>query len=148
MLEQRIRVASEALARSLNRRTFLRQTGSAVVSGVAAWRLARFRIKSGARCCSKRERSPSYPQSVARLPAHTATQVAVTLVVAMERIAISTFTMGKCCRARSTTRTTMWVAGPRAAGPAAIAIVEAQLAAAQSILAPPSLWLNRVISDS
>jgi len=35
MLEQRIRTVSEALARGINRRTFLRHTGTAVVSGVS-----------------------------------------------------------------------------------------------------------------
>jgi hypothetical protein len=36
MLEQRIKVASEALARAMDRRTFLRRTGGTVVSGVTA----------------------------------------------------------------------------------------------------------------
>jgi hypothetical protein len=36
MLEQRVRSVSEALARGMNRRTFLRRAGSAVTSGVAA----------------------------------------------------------------------------------------------------------------
>jgi len=36
MLEQQVRIVSETLARAVNRRTFLRQVGSTVVSGVAA----------------------------------------------------------------------------------------------------------------
>jgi hypothetical protein len=36
MLEQRIRVISEALARGLDRRTFLRRTGGTIVAGVTA----------------------------------------------------------------------------------------------------------------
>jgi hypothetical protein len=36
MLEQRIRIISEGLARSIDRRAFLRRTGSAVASGMAA----------------------------------------------------------------------------------------------------------------
>jgi hypothetical protein len=36
MLEQKVRVLSEALARGVDRRTFLRRAGGAIVSGVAA----------------------------------------------------------------------------------------------------------------
>jgi hypothetical protein len=49
MLEQRIKVASEALARAMNRRTFLRQTGTAMASGMTAVALGSLLSTSSAR---------------------------------------------------------------------------------------------------
>jgi hypothetical protein len=61
MLEQRIRVVSEALARSLNRRTFLRQTGTAVVSGVAALALGSVFSSSPANAAAQKGEQPFIP---------------------------------------------------------------------------------------
>jgi hypothetical protein len=52
MLEQRIRFVSEALARTIDRRVFLRRTGSAVVSGVTALALGSVLSTSTARAAA------------------------------------------------------------------------------------------------
>ena len=52
MLEQRIRFVSEALARTVNRRTLLRRASSAVVSGVAALALGSVLSTSPARAAA------------------------------------------------------------------------------------------------
>jgi hypothetical protein len=52
MLEQRIRFASEALARTINRRTLLQRAGSVVVSGVAALALGSVLSASPARAAA------------------------------------------------------------------------------------------------
>jgi hypothetical protein len=61
MLEQRIRIVSEALARAVNRRTFLRQTGSAVVSGVAALALGSILSSSTAKASAQKGKGPLVP---------------------------------------------------------------------------------------
>ncbi len=61
MLEQRIRIVSEALARTVNRRTFLRQTGSAVVSGVTALAMGHLIATSPASAAVKKPKVPSVP---------------------------------------------------------------------------------------
>lgn len=48
MIEQRIKVVSEALARAMNRRVFLRRAGTGVVSGVTALALGSVLSKSSA----------------------------------------------------------------------------------------------------
>jgi hypothetical protein len=48
MLEQRIRVFSESLARTVDRRTFLRRTGSSIAAGVAALAMGSVLTKSQA----------------------------------------------------------------------------------------------------
>jgi len=48
MIEQRIKVVSEALARAMNRRVFLRQAGTGVVSGVTTIELGSMLSKSTA----------------------------------------------------------------------------------------------------
>ncbi len=61
MFEQRIRIVSEALARNINRRTFLRQTGSAVVSGVAALALGSIYTTSTAKASAPKGKGPFVP---------------------------------------------------------------------------------------
>jgi hypothetical protein len=61
MLEQRIRIVSEALARAVNRRTFLRQTGSVVVSGVTALAMGHLLATNPARAAVKKPMVPSVP---------------------------------------------------------------------------------------
>lgn len=61
MLEHRIRIVSEALARAVNRRTFLRQTGSAVVSGVAALALGSILSSSPAQAAAQKGKGPFIP---------------------------------------------------------------------------------------
>jgi hypothetical protein len=61
MLEQRIRVVSEALARTMNRRTFLRQTGTAVASSVTALALGSILSTSAARASAPKAKGPLVP---------------------------------------------------------------------------------------
>jgi hypothetical protein len=61
VLEQRIKVISETLARAVDRRTFLRQTGTAVVSGVTALALGSLLSTSPARA-AVRGVAPAPPQ--------------------------------------------------------------------------------------
>jgi hypothetical protein len=61
MLEQRIRIVSESLARAVNRRTFLRQVGGAVVSGVAALALGPTLTSSRAWAAAPKGNKPVIP---------------------------------------------------------------------------------------
>jgi len=49
MFERKVRIASEALARGMSRRTFLRRTGSVVVTGVTALAVGSLLPKGAAR---------------------------------------------------------------------------------------------------
>jgi len=61
MLEQRIKVISESFARAVNRRTFLRQAGTAVVSGVAALALGPTLSSSRAWASAPKGKNPVIP---------------------------------------------------------------------------------------
>jgi hypothetical protein len=61
MLEQRIRIVSEALARAVNRRTFLRQTGSVVVSGVTALAMGHLLATNHASAAVTKPKVPDVP---------------------------------------------------------------------------------------
>src|SRR5262245_40866676 len=61
MFDQRIRTFSEALARNIDRRTFLRRTGSTIASGMAALAVGSVLSTGSARAGSK-ELIPSEPQ--------------------------------------------------------------------------------------
>jgi hypothetical protein len=61
MLDQRVRMFSEALARMVNRRIFLQRTGSAVASGVSAIALGSLLTKSTARAAANGPLVPGVP---------------------------------------------------------------------------------------
>jgi hypothetical protein len=64
MLEQRIRVVSEGLARALDRRTFLRRAGGSLVSGVTALALGTILSSSHAQAAIKGDRPMATPSCV------------------------------------------------------------------------------------
>lgn len=65
MFDQRIRIVSEALARNIDRRTFLRRTGSTIASGVAAFAVGSMLTRSRAYAESKQ---PVLPPTISCSP--------------------------------------------------------------------------------
>jgi hypothetical protein len=61
MLEQKVRIISETLARAVDRRTFLRKAGSGVVSGVAALALGSTLSSSVAWAATSKGKRPAVP---------------------------------------------------------------------------------------
>jgi len=59
MLEQRVRLVSETLARALNRRTFLRRAAGTVVSGVASLAMGSLLTNSSVRAAGSK--APAIP---------------------------------------------------------------------------------------